>query len=258
MKKFYLFAVMALMALTASAQQKLTLSTYAGTNLEKVDGVECNVTVNRYLFHGWNTLSLPFDMTEDEINEAFGSDCRLERLVSVQSAGNDVVLNFQDCKARGIEANVPYILHYNGENANRRFAKTAVISNEPAALTLSDGNETVTMACAQKQTEGKGFYGILVKDNQNAKFTAVGEENKGGFYATRCYVKLSSGTSKNVSTNHLAAGETTGIAMVANTGKAVDVYTVAGQKVASKANAAQIRNLQPGIYVINGQKVMVK
>ncbi len=38
MKKFYLIAVMTLMALTVSAQQRLSLSTYAGSNLEKVDG----------------------------------------------------------------------------------------------------------------------------------------------------------------------------------------------------------------------------
>lgn len=258
MKKFYLIAVMALVAFTVSAQQRLTLSTYAGSNLEKVDGQECNVSVNRYLFHGWNTISLPFNVSEIELGEALGSDFRLERLIGVESAGNDVVLNFQDCKAGGIEANVPYIIYYNGENASCRIAKTAVISNEVASLTFSDGRETVTMTGAQKQTDGMGYYGILVKDNSEAKFTAVSEENKGGFYATRCFVKLASGNVRNIRTNHLAAGETTGIAMVANAGKLVDVYTISGQKVASKADASRLRSLQPGVYVVNGQKVVVR
>ena len=257
-KKFYLIAVMTLMALTVSAQQKLTLSTYAGSNLEKVDGKECNVTVNRYLFHGWNTISLPFDVNESELSEALGGDFRLERLVGVESAGNNVVLNFQDCKASGIEANKPYILYFNGENANCRIAKTAIISNEASSLSFSDGIEVVTMAGAQKQTDGQGYYGILVKDNREAKFTAVTNENKGGFYATRCYVKLASGNGKTISTNHLAAGETTGISAITKVGNSVDVYTISGQKVASKANAAHLRNLQPGVYVINGQKVLVK
>lgn len=258
MKKFYLIAVMTLMALTVSAQQRLSLSTYAGSNLEKFDGQECNVTANRYLFHGWNTISLPFDVNESELSEALGGDFRLERLVGIESAGNNVLLNFQDCKTGGIEANVPYILYYYGENANCRIAKTAIISNDASSLTFSDGNETVTMAGAQKQTDGLGYYGILVKDNSEAKFSAVSNDNKGGFYATRCFVKLASGNGKTITTNHLAAGEITGISAVAKAGNLVDVYTISGQKVASKASAAQLRSLQPGVYVVNGQKVLVK
>lgn len=258
MKKFYLIAVMAIMALTASAQQRLYLSTYAGTSLEKFDGKECNVNVSRQLFHGWNTLTLPFALDEKEVNETFGSDCRLERLVGIESSDNAVTLIFQDCKAQGIQSNVPYILYYNGENGACRIAKTAVLENKAASLTFSDGHETVTMVGAQKQTEAKGLYGILVRDNSEALFSAVGDISNGGFYATRCFVKLSSGTNKNTQTIHLAAGETTGIAALGTIGRAVDVYSVSGQKVASKANAAQMRQLQPGVYVVDGQKVLVK
>ena len=63
MKKFYLIAIMAALTMTASAQQKLNISTYSGTDLARYDGVECNVSMNRYLFNGWNTIALPFDMT---------------------------------------------------------------------------------------------------------------------------------------------------------------------------------------------------
>lgn len=257
MKRFYLFAVMAFVALTASAQQRLFLSTYAGTPLEKVDGKECLVTVNRQMFHGWNTLSLPFAVSMDELNEAFGSDCRLERLVGVESTETSVSLIFQDCKECGMEANIPYIVYFNGDDANCRISKTATVVNRPASLSFSDGHEMVTMAGAQKQTAADGLYGILVKDNSEAQFSAV-SNNRGGFYATRCFVKLSSGNQKSVSTVHLAAGEVTGISALIAGGRQVDVYTLSGQKVASKANAAQLRGLQPGVYVANGQKVLVK
>ena len=62
MKKFYLIALMAVMTLAASAQQRVVINTGSGTNLEKYDGVQCQVTANRYLFHGWNTLALPIDL----------------------------------------------------------------------------------------------------------------------------------------------------------------------------------------------------
>ena len=258
MKKFYFVALMTLMAITASAQQALQLSTYAGTNLQKYDGQECKVTVTRYLFHGWNTFSLPFALSEDEMNEAFGSDCRLERLVGVESVGKDMVLNFQDCKAQGMEANVPYILWYNGENANKRIAKLALISDAPATVSFSDKGTTVTMACAQKQFDGKGCYGVLAKDNAEAKFTKVDETITSGFFATRCYIRVENGNPMNLLTNHLAAGEATGIDAISVAGKSVDVYNLSGQKVATKANKATLRSLAPGVYVINGQKVLVK
>ena len=88
MKKFYLIAAMVLMTLAASAQQTLNISTYNGTNLARYDGQEYNVVVNRYMFTGWNTIALPFSVTEDELNEAFGSDCQLEKLVAVEANGN--------------------------------------------------------------------------------------------------------------------------------------------------------------------------
>ena len=70
MKKFYLIAIMAVATLTASAQQILNISTYSGTNLQKYDGTECKVNVNRYVFTGWNTIAMPFEMTEAELAAA--------------------------------------------------------------------------------------------------------------------------------------------------------------------------------------------
>ena len=102
MKKFYLIALMAVMTLAASAQQRVVINTGSGTNLEKYDGVQCQVTANRYLFHGWNTLALPIDLTTEELNECFGADCRLEKLVFAESKAGSVVLYFQDCKAEGM------------------------------------------------------------------------------------------------------------------------------------------------------------
>ena len=259
MKKIYLIAMMAVMSLAVSAQQTLQLSTYNGTKLEKFNGTECQVTANRYVFHGWNTLSLPFALTENELNEIFGADCRLERLVGVESNGRGLVLNFQDCKAEGVDANVPYILYFTGENSNKKISKQALITDAPAQLTfVVDGTgETVSMVGAQKHLDGAGFYGILAKDNAEALFTAV-PENSGGFYATRCYVKVSSGTDALLRTNHLAAGELSSISAVASSKEKVDVYTLSGVKVATNVRASEINKMQPGVYVVNGQKVLVK
>lgn len=258
MKKFYFIAVMALATLTTNAQEKLTLSTYNGTKLEKYDGHICNVTVNRYMFKGWNTIALPFDVTAEELNETFGADCRLERLIGVENVGNDIQLNFQDCKDGGMKAHTPYILYYNGEPANKKISKEASISSEKAILTFSTPRgETVTMAGAQEKIAGIGFYGILAKDNEEAKFAKV-DGSLNGFYATRCYVQLTSATANAITTRHITASDATSISADVNDNEQVDVYNTNGVKVASKVNAEKMSNLQPGIYMVKGKKVLVK
>ena len=247
----------AISALAVSAQQVLNLSTANGTNLQKYDGQVCKINVNRYVFNGWNTISLPFELTESEVNEAFGNDCRLEKLIGVEESGGTVSLFFQDCKATGIESNVPYILYYTGENGSKRISKEALVTQGEAVVGFRAGGDYVQMAAAQKACPGAGLYGILAADNAEAKFVAV-DEAKGGFHATRCFVKLDSGNNTPLVTYHLAAGETTSISAIANNGAKVDVYNIAGMKVASGITTAQMQKLQPGVYVVNGQKVLVK
>lgn len=259
MKKLLFTGLLAIAALTTQAQERVYLNTYNDLNIAKFDGKTCNVSVSRVLFTGWNTIALPFSMTKEELNETFGSDCRLEHLVAADAAGNSVQLYFQDCKEKGLEANTPYILYYSGENVNKRIAKTALLTNRPAELTIAveGSTETVTMAAVEKKTEGNGLYGVLAVDNADAKFVQVGAKES-AFYPTRCYIRLSSGDSKLLNTMHLAAGDVTRISAIAADGERVDVYNTAGAKVASQITAAEVNKLPKGIYVVKGQKLLVK
>lgn len=258
MKKFYLIAALTVATLTANAQQKLYLSTYNGTNLEKYDGKTCDISTNRYIFKGWNTIALPFSLSAEELNDIFGNDCRLERLMGVENEGNTIVLNFQDCKADGLQANIPYVLYYTGENGNKKIEKQALVSNESSAITFKTSRgETVTMAGAQMQTKGVGFYGIPAKDNGEVNFMKI-DDSMNGFYATRCFIQLNSATATNLMARHFAAGEVTSIQSVMSNGEAVDVYNLAGKKIASGINAEKISQLKQGVYVVKGQKVLVK
>lgn len=259
MKKFYLLAAMAVATLATNAQEKLFLSTYNGTNIEKFDGKVCDVSVSRLVFKGWNTISLPFSVSESELNETFGSDCKLEKLIGAQAEGSAIRLNFQDCKAAGMQANTPYILYYSGETTTKKISKEAFVSNEMPSLSfnVAGTDETVTMAGVKTKTDGAGFYGILAIDNGDAKFVKV-DQTTNGFYATRCYVQLSSGNNKTLVTRHIAAGETTTIDAITSSDERVDVFTLAGKKVASQVPAADVNKMQPNIYIIKGQKVLVK
>ena len=260
MKKFYFIAALAVSALTANAQGTLNLSTYSGTNLEKYDGKALNVSVSRYVFNGWNTISLPFNVSTEDLEGIFGSDFKLEKLVGVENDGSNIKLNFQDCKEEGMKANVPYILYFAGEAGTKKLnVSNALIQDEDVSIsfTAEGTGETVTMSCAKKQTSAEGLYGVLAKDNAEAKFVNVNDV-KNGFYATRCYIQLSSGNSTMLTTNHISADDATSITAIANESDIVDVFNISGVKVASHIKATDVNSLQKGIYVVKGKKVLVK
>lgn len=258
MKKFIFSAALVLACCGASAQEQITLSTYNGTNLAPYANKTYNVKVTRYIFNGWNTISFPFDMTSAQMEEVFGSDSKLECLAGVENDGKGIKLNFRNCKAEGIKANVPYILYYTGQTGSKVInvdGATIIDAIPQLTFTAQGTGETVTMACAKNKREAKGLYGILAKDNEEAAFVNV-DDVKNGFYATRCYIQLSGGNATMLSTNHIEG--TVGIGSVLAQGEQADVYNVSGVLVAHNAALPQIQSLQPGIYVIKDKKVMVK
>lgn len=259
MKKLLLTTAFVLGCASMNAQGNLTLSTYKGTDIAKYAGKTLNVTVNRYVFSGWNTIALPFSLTEAQVDEVFGKDCRLEKLVGVENDGQGIRLNFQDCKAEGIRANTPYILYYAGATGTKKIkAENVLIADAPAklAFTAEGTGETVTMSCAKQQVQTSGLYGIKAKDNHEAAFVNA-DDASNGFYATRCYIQLSNGNYTTLTTNHLS-GDITSIASVAKNSEKIDVYNVSGVKVASQISASEVNTLQKGIYVVKGKKVLVK
>lgn len=258
MKKLFCIIALAGLALTAWSQTPLRLSTYNGTSLERYDGQLCDVTADRYLFTGWNTISMPFAMTEDEIDEVLGQGVKLERLVGVTQQGNEIVLNFQDCKDEGIEANKPYILYYPGEAGTKRFHANAQVKNQESKLTMTtSGGVEVTMNGAARKTDGKTLYGILAINNVDANFTYI-DNDKAFFYATRCFITISGDQQFTLTPNHLTKGEITSINDIAAPSDIIDVYNVLGMRVAHNIKASEVNNLAPNIYVVKGRKILVK
>ena len=258
MKKILLTAALALACAGASAQNQLNLSTFNGTNLAPYANKTLNAKVARYLFHGWNTISLPFDVPSAQINEVFGHDCKLECLAGVENDGKGIKLNFRDCKGEGIKANVPYILYYAGEAGRKTLSvpEATIVDAKPELTFTAQGTgETVTMGCAKTKRESKGMYGILASDNSEAAFVNV-DNVKTGFYATHCYIQLSNGNSTVLNTNHI--GSTVSIHNVLKDDEHANVYNVSGVMMAKDATINEILRLQPGVYVIKGKKVSVK
>ena len=259
MKKLLLLAALACGSLTTYAQGLLNLSTYSGTNLTKYAGKNYNVKVSRYVFTGWNTISLPFDLDASLLDATFGADCRLEQLAGVENDGQNIRLNFRDCKKEGIKAGQPYILFYSGDSRSVSFtAPDVTIVDTPAniSFTAEGTGERVTMAGAPFKRDAKGVYGILARDNSEAAFVNVDNVNT-GFYATRCYIQLSGGNSALLTTNHIGDDGSTNVTDLFSPGERVTVYNMSGIPVATDATISDINRLQPGVYSIKGKKITV-
>jgi hypothetical protein len=258
MKKILCMIALASLALTAWSQTPLRINTYSGTSVARYDGQQRDVTAERYLFTGWNTISLPFAMTEQEIDDALGMGVKLERLVGVTQQGSEIVLNFQDCKSEGIQANKPYIIYYPGEAGSKKFHANATVENKESKVTFTTGGGVkVTMNGAALKTDGKGLYGILAVNNGDANFTYV-ENEKVFFYATRCFISIPGEQHFTLTPNHLGRGEVTSITDIVAANAIVDVYNVLGMRVAHNIKAGDVNNLEPNIYIVNGYKVLVK
>ena len=60
-------------------------NTVSPKDLTAYDGQSVDLTYYRYIYKGWNTIFLPVSLTEAELNEIFGEECRLETLVGVEN-----------------------------------------------------------------------------------------------------------------------------------------------------------------------------
>lgn len=261
-QKLLVVAVAMMCCATAvKAQMRVVSNTVSPQDFKAYNGQTVDVTLFRYVLKGWNTICLPFSMTEQEINDAFGDDCRLETLVGVENSGAATKLNFKDVKPDGIQANTPYILYSEKENGVRTIRiHNALISTEDVVKTFSDNTGTeVSFSGATEQQGTSGMYGIIAKDNANAAFVDASKVDK--IYASRCFIKVNNGDMTRLLTSNHLDYNVTGIEdlkSAAVSDEQVDVYNISGVKVATAIAPADIQKLGKGVYVVKGRKILVK
>lgn len=199
----------------------------------------------------WNTICLPFAMTEAQVKECFGDDAQLADFTNWSSEEDDagaivgIELNFETATA--IEANHPYIIYVS--------APIAEITVE--GVTLEPEEEPVVQV-GRKASERGRFYGTYT-------VTQVPEENlflsgnKFWYSTGRTTIKGYRGyfelrdvldayyEGSEVKVHVFIDDEETGIQTLSNSPlKGENMYNLAGQRVG--------RNYK-GIIIENGRKV---
>lgn len=204
-----------------------------------------DITLNRTLVaNKWNTLCVPFAISEEEIKANFGEGTLVEKFEAVN--GNAV--NFAD--ATSIEAGVPYLIKPTVTGTTYTFNGKEVSADAPKA----EGNADVTFQGIYSPTD--------ITNNGTVKAAGVTEDGKVLFVnagsqtnAFRCFFTISDNATITPAMLKISIkGVETAInSIVMDNSNTTDnaVYNLQGQRVNGNS-------LAKGIYIKNGKKFAVK
>ena len=242
----------------------------------------------------WNSLIMPVDLTKAQFDEAFGSDAKLAKANKVYDSNGNLVIGFSlveedkdNANSAYLAANTPYIIKitktalkgaitidagtisgdiYKVDNSLAAGGVTFTY-NDTKATNPIEQNFPVDQAITTKwgMTDLK-FIGSY--DNHQDLEAGNYIWNNGALYyltknnhwmkGYRCWLAptwsgSATGNAKLL-TFGFGNGETTGINMpsMGNTTGSTKVYNQNGQRVDN------MLGVQPGIYIVNGKKVVVK
>ena len=231
---------------------EITLDENLDNIVEEAENV--NVTLKRTLYGdgGWNTLCVPFSLTAAQVKAAFGNDVELRKLSSIEGTtlkfvSTDIITAGEPCLIKVAK---------DGSTYNFEGVATIAVANNKATFSMVSGDiqflgiyspmDVVTENPAGSST---GYYAFLGEGNKF--FKAQAETKMKGF---RAFFLVPN----NVPSNALKAvidGTATGIEDLVIDGVKANgrVYNLNGQYVGNSLNG-----LQPGLYIQNGKKIVVK
>ena len=242
----------------------------------------------------WNSLIMPVNLTKAQFDEAFGSDAKLAKANKVYDSNGNLIIGFSlveedknNANSAYLVANTPYIINISKKTALKGAITIDAgtisgdiykVDNSLAAggVTFTYDNDKATnpieqnFPVAQAITTKWGMTDLkFIGSYDNHQDLVAGNYiwNNGKLYLTknnhwmkgyRCWLVptwsgSATGNAKLLSFG-FGNGETTGINMpsMGNTTGSTKVYNLNGQRVDN------MLGVQPGIYIVNGKKVVVK
>lgn len=195
--------------------------------------------------NSWNSLCVPFAISEAEVKDQFGNDAKVAKFTGATAT----TLEFSTCT--GIEAGKPYLV-YIPEGATQTkftFKGVTAFASQPTDVVLqgSTNENTTFRGYFHKSTAPKGSY-VLRK---NLVYHLVSDMDIKGFRA----VLIDGTATQRVFTQWSLDGTTTGIGNIdATVIQRYNVYNTNGQMV--RHAATSLDDLPHGVYIVNGKKVI--
>ena len=199
-----------------------------------------NVTLNRTVKSGYNTMCLPFWVSKEDMK---AESIATFKEIKENNAENKSVATFE--KVNEVDANKPFIANYNEAITKFTFTDKGVVNTNNGLGSTFIGTYTPSTM------EGK--YGLTT--NNTFKKGGAGATTK----AFRAYLVLPENSEAKTLSLDFTDGETTGIeSTTASFGnKGVKVYSLQGNLIATASSMSEL-HLSNGIYIINNKKVIIK
>lgn len=201
----------------------------------------------RRLSAGWNTLCLPFNLTDEDVKAAFGEGCRVETFTDWR----DGALHFTPV-ANGVTAHEPCLLYApsDKEESETQMGRVTV-EPEPVEGAVREHDGVRFEGNYAGTTNAAGRYGVTPDDRIVRGGTgAVLKSFRAAFdipetSATAALRLVHEGTTGADSAPTSAPGIT-------------DVFTIDGRRIMTDATAGKAtEGLRPGIYIINRKKTII-
>lgn len=231
----------------APKQQTVTLDEAQNYVRPTFTGSYVDVTLKRkFNTNEWNTLCLPFPLSAAQIAELWGAGSKVAKL----TGDSETKLFFSTCD--NIEAGKPCLLDPKNVNADHTY--------EIKDIEVSTWENNSERQYVAGKTRMVGFFsptmikeGSYVFGDANKMYHLVSDMEAKGF---RCYFEDVAGASRVLTWG--IDDNTTGIDgtfVTPQAPKVGNIYTVNGQLVRRNSTAA---GLAPGVYIMNGIKLIVK
>lgn len=243
----------------------------------------------------WNSLIMPVNLTKAQFDEAFGSDAKLAKANKVYDSNGNLIIGFSlveedknNANSAYLVANTPYIINiskktalkgaitidagtisgdiYKVDNSLAAGGVTFTYDNDKATNPIEQNfpvDQAITTKWGMTDLKFIGSYdnhqdleaGNYIWNNGDLFYLTKNNHWMKGY---RCWLAptwsgSATGNAKLLSFG-FGNGETTGINMpsMVNTTGSTKVYNLNGQRVDN------MLGVQPGIYIVNGKKVVVK
>lgn len=222
----------------ANNNETLSSLVYAGNK---------NIVIDRtFVSTDWNTLCLPFALTNAKLKAALGDGVKVCKFGAV--TGN--VVSFVDCSSEDIIAGKPYFVKPANTVSNPSFTDVQITTLLPSV----DGKEgkiqfAGTLNPIALNTDGTHLF--IVKGGKFKKPLAT-SNTMNGF---RAYLIVPANTNANNLSSRFGGVETAIAETFVDAVKTADnrVFNLQGQMVGTSLNG-----LPAGLYIQNGKKVLVR
>ncbi len=214
-----------------------------------------NVLVKRTINKNvWSTICLPFDMTEAQLKDAFGSDVQLALFESFENTESSYTVNFVSSGiADGLYGNYPYLIKVSKDVSNFTVPKVNVSPNEEEAIAEYETGSKPKPVTAGTFT-GTLKAGATIPKNYlfisgNKFYVSTGSTTiKGmrGYFWLKGFTITAGAPILNI----LVDDEPTSIKGLNIDTEDGEYYNLNGMKV--------VNPTEKGVYIKNGKKVVIK